>query len=318
MKRAAGELGKDKDHLVEHGGMIPGTSEPAFTLSLRADCPIPVIIAAPHAGRAYPGALLGAMRDPEYSAIRLEDRHVDRIALEIARQTGAGLLVAHAPRAMLDLNRNSDDVDWEMIRGGRPSDVRRNLTNRRSRTGLGLIPRRLARHGEIWKAQISHDQLTARIDGIHRPYHQALAKALEAVRDRWGAALLIDLHSMPPLKPRHEGDRPAEIVIGDRFGASSDGLLVAAALAYLARQEKTVAHNRPYAGGYVLDRHAAPARGIHALQLELCRSTYLDRRLEEPSARMAGMVRLVCGLVRELGGTAAALGRSGNFSIAAE
>lgn len=302
----------------QRGGIIPGTVLPAFSLRIHADCPIPVVISAPHGGRAYPEAFLQTMRDPAYSAIRLEDRYVDQIATEIARQTGAGLLIAHAPRAMIDLNRASDDVDWEMIRGGRPAEERRTLTNRRSRTGLGLVPRRLPRLGEIWKEQISREQLAARIGGIHRPYHQALALALETVRDRWGAALLIDLHSMPPLKAKHEGDRPAEIVIGDRFGASSDGLLIASAFAYLARQKRPTAHNRPYAGGYVLDRHAAPARGIHAIQVELCRTTYLDRRMEEPSARIAAMVRLIAGLVRELGGATAGLGRAGAMPIAAE
>jgi N-formylglutamate amidohydrolase len=303
---------------VERGGIIPGTIKPAFSLEMPADCPIPVLIAAPHAGRCYSAALLNSMRNSDYATIRLEDRHVDQIAIEVARQTGAGLLVAHAPRAMIDLNRASDDVDWEMIRGGSPVDERRGLTNRRSRSGLGLIPRRLPRLGEIWKGQISQEQLTARIDGVHRPYHQALAKALESLRDRWGAALLIDLHSMPPLKPKHDGDKPAEIVIGDRFGASCDGLLVAGAFAHLARHERGVAHNRPYAGGYVLDRHAAPARGIHAIQLELCRSTYLDRRMSEPTARISAMARLVAGLVRELGESTAALGQAGSLPIAAE
>ena len=32
------------------------------------------------------------------------------------------------------------------------------------------------------------------------------------------------------------------------------------------------AQNRPYSGGYVLDRHGAPERGIHALQVEVCRA----------------------------------------------
>lgn len=318
MTRPPPETIIDHEFEVQRGGVVPGTIEPAFSLHQPAECSIPVMIAAPHAGREYSDVLLGAMRDPEYSAIRLEDRHVDQVALEIARQTGAGLLVAHAPRAMIDLNRASDDVDWGMIRGGRPADEKRTLANRRSRTGLGLVPRRLARHGEIWKEPISREQLAGRIEGIHRPYHQALAKALENVRDRWGAVLLVDLHSMPPLKPRHESDRAPEIVIGDRFGASSDGVLVAGAFAYLARHRKTVAHNRPYAGGYVLDRHAAPARGIHAIQVELCRSTYLDQRLEEPSARMAGVVRLMAGMVRELGDATSALARAGSYSIAAE
>lgn len=312
------DLGNMEGLAVQRGGIIPGTIKPAFSLKMPLDCPIPVLIAAPHAGRSYPEGLLSSMRDADYSVIRLEDRYVDQIAIKVARQTGAGLLVAHAPRAMIDLNRAGDDVDWEMIRGGRPTEQRRSRTNKRSRSGLGLVPRRLPRLGEIWKEQISREQLDARIDGIHRPYHQALAKALEAIRDRWGAALLIDLHSMPPLKPKHDGDRPAEIVIGDRFGASSDGLLVASAFAYLARHDRRAAHNRPYAGGYVLDRHAAPGRGIHAIQLELCRSTYLDRRMVEPSARMAAVVRLVAGLVRELGEGTAGLGRAGLMSIAAE
>ena len=77
------------------------------------------------------------------------------------------------------------------------------------------------------------------------------------------------------------------------------------------------AHNRPYAGGYVLERHSAPARGIHAMQVEVCRSAYLDSRLDAPSVRMAGMARLIAGLVRELGAETATLARNG-FSQAAE
>lgn len=306
------------DSLTMRGGMIPGTAAAAFSLQTPHDSPIPVLIAAPHGGREYPDAVLHLMRDAPYSTLRLEDRYVDRIAEGVAHLTGAGLLVAHAPRAMIDLNRASDDVDWEMIREGRPDDKPRTASNRRSRSGLGLVPRRLPRLGEIWKGQIGRAELEARIENIHRPYHRALAQALESLRDKWGAALLVDLHSMPPLRPRHEGDRPAEFVLGDRFGASSDGILVANAFAYLARQERPCAHNRPYAGGYVLDRHASPARGIHAIQLELCRSTYLDSRMEEPSARITAIVRLIAGLVRELGECTASLGRDGNMQMAAE
>lgn len=318
MKETQRNTGDCSGPSTQFGGLIPGTGQPAYSLRMPEGCPIPILIAAPHAGRSYNKGLLGWMRDHKYATLRLEDRHVDKIALEVAERTGAALLVAHAPRAMIDLNRASDDIDWEMIRGPRPEGNARMMSNRRSRSGLGLVPRRLPQLGEIWKGQISHAQLTARIDGVHRPYHQALARGLEKIRDRWGAALLIDLHSMPPLKPRHEGDQPPEIVLGDRFGASSNGLLVASAFAYLARHERSAAHNRPYAGGYVLERHAAPARGIHAIQLELCRSTYLDQRMEEPTARMATMVRLVAGLVRELAEHTANLGQSGALPMAAE
>lgn len=300
------------------GGSIPGLDRPAYSLEVPADTPIPVLIAVPHAGRDYPPELLGAMRDPRYSALRLEDRHVDLLARELATATGAALLVALAPRAMLDLNRASDDMDWSMVSGEAPRKIRNSLLNRRSRSGLGLVPRRLGGLGEIWKGPLDREELDARIDAIHRPYHAALGGALERLRDRWGAALLIDLHSMPPLKPKFPGDRPAEFVVGDRFGASCSPSLAAQGLAYFARYERRAAHNRPYAGGFILDRHGVPARGIHAIQLEICRATYLDAQLSEPSARLPAMGRLLAGFVRTLGDTVAAIGRGDGVALAAE
>lgn len=308
----------DKPARDESGGAIPGADAPAFTLALPATSPIPMLIAAPHGGRTYPEAVRARMRDLRYSSLRLEDRHVDTLAADIARQTGAALLLAHAPRAMLDLNRATDDMDWSMVAEGAPAGTRNSLSNRRSRSGLGLVPRRLPGLGEIWTGRMTRTELAARIAGIHRPYHAALATALETLRDRWGAVLLIDLHSMPPLKPRHPGDRPAEFVIGDRFGASCDGRLVAHAFRWFAAHDRAVAHNRPYAGGYVLERHAAPARSIHAIQLEVCRSAYLDSRMEEPSVRLAGVAKAIASLVRELGAETAALARDAGLSQAAE
>ena len=76
------------------GGDIPGLAIPAFTLRRPAGAPIPVVIAAPHGGRAYPEALTDRMRDPAFASLRLEDRHVDRMADAVAAATGAALLVA--------------------------------------------------------------------------------------------------------------------------------------------------------------------------------------------------------------------------------
>lgn len=290
------------------GGSIPGVArQPAFTLSALEPSPIPVLIAVPHAGRSYPPALLSRMRDPRQAALKLEDRYADRLGADVAAATGAAFLVAHAPRAMIDLNRSAEDVDWEMFGQGAPPDAPGGAVGKRARSGLGLIPRRLPGVGEIWKRPHDQDELGERIVCIYQPYHAALAEVLEGLRDRWGAALLIDLHSMPPLPPR-SGHRPARIVIGDRFGASCDGRVTAAAFTFLAEAGAEAAHNRPYSGGYVIERHAAMRRGVHALQVEIDRSSYLDSRLAEPGAGFEPMVRLLSGLVRRLAAEAATLG----------
>ena len=290
------------------GGTIPGApGQPAFHLALeRERPPVPVLIAVPHAGRTYPASLQKRMRQPAAASLRLEDRFIDLVAEAVARETGAGLLVALAPRAMIDLNRAPDDVDWDMVAEGAPQPSARLAAGRRARSGLGLVPRRLAGLGELWRSRLSRAELDARIDGVHRPYHAALADSLEVLRDRWGGALLVDLHSMPPLGPKTGPGAAVDFVIGDRFGGSSGSHLSALAVGHLEQAGRRVAHNRPYAGGYVLDRHGAPARGVHALQVEVCRAAYLERSLREPGRGIDGVVELLAGLVRraaaEIGG----------------
>ena len=290
--------------LPRTGGSIPGSEDkPAFTLRRRRPLPMPVLLAVPHAGRGYTDDLLGRLRQPDEASLRLEDRHVDLVGEAVARETGAALLVAHAPRAMIDLNRSPSDVDWDMIAGGTVSAVRSRLSaGRRARSGLGLVPRRLPGLGELWNRRLSHAELEERIAQVHRPYHAAIADTLEGMRDRWGAALLIDLHSMPPLGPKAGPGRAVDYVVGDRFGGSCGSALVTTALDHFDRGGLHAAHNRPYAGGYVLDRHGSPARGVHAMQLEICRATYLDRAMREPGRGLADVVATVASLVRRLAG----------------
>jgi len=302
---------------------VPGLEgAPAFTLSRPQRLRLPVLIAVPHAGRTYPDAVTARMRDPRLAQLRLEDRHADRLGVSVARETGAALLVAHAPRALLDLNRAEDDVDWDMVEGGRPDGVavpdQGQRGNARARSGLGLVPRRLPGSGEIWKGRLAAAELAARLDGIHRTYHATLAAELARIRDEWGAVLLIDLHSMPPLRAAEGEPRAPVLVLGDRFGGACHGGLMHRALAHLEQRGVPAAQNRPYSGGYVLDRHGAPREAVHAMQIEVCRATYLDRHLADPGPGLPGVAAMLGALVRELGAETAMLGGQGDMRQAAE
>lgn len=309
--------------IATSGGIVPGLeAAPAFTLTTPPRLRLPVLVAVPHAGRAYPPAVTARLRDATLAQLRLEDRHADRLGVAIARETGAALLVAHAPRALLDLNRAEDDIDWDMIEGGRPGDVPPaafgHRSNARARSGLGLVPRRLPGTGEIWRGRLDPGELEARIAGIHRAYHDALGRELARIRAEWGAALLVDLHSMPPLRPAEGEVRAPVVVLGDRFGASCHNALVGRALAHLEASGVPASQNRPYSGGYVLDRHGAPQDGVHAVQIEVCRATYLDRHLAEPGAGLPAIAAMLAGLVRELGAETALLGGGEGLRQAAE
>jgi len=316
-------LGPKPTRASVSGGRVAGLAEaPAFTLTRPPRLRLPVVVAVPHAGRSYPDSVVARMRDAKLAQLRLEDRHADRLGVAVARETGAALLVAHAPRALLDLNRAEDDVDWDMVEGGRPEAVPSSEpaqhSNARARSGLGLVPRRLPGSGEIWRGRLAPEELAARIEGIHRAYHAALSNELARIRDEWGAVLLIDLHSMPPLRAA-DGEASAPVlVLGDRFGASCHNGLMGRALGHLDRRGVLAAQNRPYSGGYVLDRHGAPQAGVHAMQVEVCRATYLDRNLAEPGPGLPAVAAMLAAMVRELGAETALLGGQDSQRQAAE
>lgn len=290
----------------------------AFRLEGAGAAEVPVLIAVPHGGRAYPDDLRAAMRDPDYTMKRIEDRHIDAIGARVAGQTGAALLIADAPRAMIDLNRAESDIDGGMIEGPKPAPVPARHHGHRAHSGLGLVPRRLQGLGEIWRKPLTAQEIVRRIETVHRPYHAALSQALLAIRERWGAALLLDLHSMPPLRSSGAW-AAARFVIGDRFGASCDASIPAAAFAHFAREATQVAHNRPYAGGYVLERHGDPARGFHAIQLEVDRSLYLDAALDHLVENCDPLVDRLSELVRALSTAVAELASAnGHWRDAAE
>ena len=284
---------------VQERPLLPDDVSP-FTATSAYQAHIPIVIAAPHGGRAYTSDLLARMRSPDESTLRLEDRLIDLIARDVAVSTGAALLVANAPRALIDLNRSPDDVDWSMIKARGASARPSRGCNQRARSGLGLIPRRLSQVGEIWREPLTARDLARRIDLVHKPYHAQLAAMLDEIRDRWGTALLVDLHSMPPLAQRKGEGLCAEFVLGDRYGTSCDPRLSSAVTQHCSSLGRSILRNRPYAGGYILERHGARHRGIHALQLEVCRSIYLDGAMRETSPRAAKVTKNIAAIVTTL------------------
>ena len=279
----------------------PAASQGPFD-RLGPDLPAnPLVISIPHAGRDYPPALLAMSLLPEPVLAALEDRLVDRLAAN-APALGATLFVARRARAWIDLNRDERELDAAMIVP--PPRADRLIASAKVRGGLGLIPRRVGGSGEILRRRLREGEVAARIATDHRPWHAAIAAALVAAHARFGVALLLDLHSMPPIAPAESGD-PPRIVIGDRHGRSCGWRFVERLRETLAAHGVPVSRNAPYAGGHALDRHGKPGSGIHAVQVEIDRSLYLASDLRTPGAGMAettGLVtRLASALLDELG-----------------
>ena len=104
------------------------------------------------------------------------------------------------------------------------------------------------------------------------------------------------------------------IVFGDARGKTADPWLSAEAMSACKHAGFDAALNDPFAGGHVIERHARPARGVHALQLEIDRRLYLDQRLAKPGSGFDRTAVFIETLATELGQTL--LGRQ--YATAAE
>lgn len=264
-------------------------SPPPFQRHGPAEPLSPVVLSVPHAGRDYPPALHAALRVPVAALRGLEDRHAD--ALAVGARQDETLFVATRARAWIDLNRSERERDPRLDdgapRGGAPLSAK-------LRSGLGLVPRRLSGTGDLWMRRLGADEVALRIAEDHRPYHAAVGAALAAARRRFGVAVLIDVHSMPPLGT--PGSAP-QIVIGDRFGRSAASRFAARVESVVAAHGIAMANNAPYAGAHILERHGDPRGGIHALQIEFDRTLYLDLLLDQPGPGLGRTTRLLRAMI---------------------
>lgn len=248
---------------------------PAFNLFMPDIRTTSVIFSSPHSGRQYPWSFVRQTILDERTLRSSEDAFVDTL-FDAAPLHGAPLLTAVAPRAWIDVNRSSDELDPALIEG-----IGKAAHNPRVASGLGVVPRVVANGRSIYRGKLDHSEAMERINDYWHPWHDALTTLMDDSIALFDEAILIDCHSMPHeaiesiSHPR--GSRP-EIVLGDRFGAAAASDVVDRIEAALHAAGLRVARNAPFAGAFVTQNHGRPARSRHVVQVEIDRSLYMNEQ----------------------------------------
>ncbi len=255
----------------------------------------PIVFASPHSGRAYPDAFIATSRLDPLRLRRSEDGFVDDLFAAVP-VLGMPLVAATFPRAYCDANREPWELDPTMFEDELPPWV--NTMSPRVAAGLGTIARLVASGETIYKRRLRFAEAEARVRTCWHPFHTALRAAIEDTRDAFGTCLLVDCHSMPSnaMAPRGATD----IVLGDGHGTTCGPVLVRAAEDLLFEQGFTVRRNDPYAGGYITRNYGRPRERVHGMQIEICRSLYMDEarmeRLDGFDGVRARITAVVAGL----------------------
>lgn len=239
-----------------------------------------VVFALPHSGRDYGVSFLNQSILDQLSIRSSEDAFLDQL-IDGIEKYGAPKIIANAPRAFIDLNRSTDELDPALISG-----IKNNIKNPRISSGLGVIPRVVSHGKEIYRGKLSFEQAQSRIKYYWKPYHTDLSNLLQRSQSVFGQSLLIDIHSMPheAVSTQSSFIKPPEIVVGDRFGMSSDPEFTNLVISILKQHDFRVAKNTPFAGAFITKHHGKVKKRIHALQLEIDRSLYMDEEKISPNS----------------------------------
>lgn len=256
----------------------------------------PLVLASPHSGRGYPRNFLDAARLDAIALRRSEDCFVDELFAG-ATAAGAPLLAATFARAYCDPNREPWELDPAMFADALPDWV--NTTSARVGAGLGTLARVVASGEAIYRRKLSFEEAEYRVHAYWEPYHAALQTLLGATQERFGVCLLIDCHSMPAQSCSNSRGNP-DFVLGDAHGTACSPRIIRAAEALLTGMGFTVRRNDPYAGGYVTRHYGRPRENVHALQIEVARSLYMDEGRLQRAAGFAALQRALAAFTSGL------------------
>jgi N-formylglutamate amidohydrolase len=276
----------------------PDELDPPFEVLEPQDWRGPALFNSPHSGSTYPREFLGLSRLDIGTLRRSEDSFVDELMAGVVGH-GYPLMRAHFPRCYVDVNREPYELDPRMFEGRLPSFA--NTRSMRVAGGLGTVARVVGDAQEIYDRRIPIDQAIARIEALYKPYHRALRKLFTKLHRDFGAAMLIDCHSMPSTAG-HKDERPRpEFVLGDRYGTSCVGIVAETVEQTLRGMGYTVSRNKPYAGGFITEHYGNPAAGLHAIQLEINRGLYMDERRYQRTPGFDRLAQDLVTLARRLG-----------------
>lgn len=221
---------------------------------------LPLLVSMPHVGTNIPESLHDSYQP---RALQTEDTdwHLQRL-YDFVGALGASRLVPSVSRYVIDLNRPPDDTPMY------PGASNTELCPTRFFTGEPLY-----REGCVPDAAEQEHRRA-----LHwQPYHDALATELSRLKAVHGFALLWDAHSIRSEIPWLFEGRLPDLSLGTADGKSASGPIAHAVMQACGAQSRySAVLNGRFKGGYITRHYGDPGQHVHAIQLEMCQSTYMQ------------------------------------------
>ena len=263
----------NSDHKVEHIEIVRGDS--------------PLVLGLPHTGTYVPPDILSRLND-RGKRLADTDWHVHQLYEGLVDNVTSVRALFH--RYVIDANR---DPSGESLYPGQ------NTT--------GLCPAIDFDDNKIYEEgqEPSASEIERRRLAYHQPYHTALTEELARVKSRHGFVILYDCHSIRSHIPHLFDGKLPDLNIGTFKGNSCAQSITDVVVGACANSSYSHVLNGRFQGGWTTRHYGDPDNEIHAIQMELCQSTYMHESepwtfLEDRAAALRSVLRPILKSLRDL------------------
>jgi N-formylglutamate deformylase len=217
----------------------------------------PLVLSMPHPGTSLP-AEVAAQLHARGAQVEDTDWHMRQL-YGFAERFQPTIVEAQLSRFVIDLNR--DPAGVSLYPGQATTE---------------LVPTTTFDGATIWNTEPDEAEIARRREAYFQPYHDALAAEIAHARAQHGFCLLWDCHSIKSVIPRLFPGTLPTLNLGTNSGASAAPAVEAAATAAMAGSAFTQVVNGRFKGGWITRHYGRPATQVHALQMEIALSAYLE------------------------------------------
>ncbi len=246
----------------------------------------PIILAQPHGGTYVPTELLARFNHRGKERVDT-DWHITKLYAALPGEFT--VVQSHIHRYVIDANRDPGDIS--LYPG-------QNTTSLCPLSDFDGNP--IYRQGE----QPTADEIEYRRSMYHAPYHEALSQQIDRLKQKYKTIVVYDCHSIRSTIPfLFEGTLP-DFNIGTHDGHScSQEIQDSVERKCTDAKGYTFIINGRFKGGWTTRHYGQPEQGIHAMQMELAQSTYMQEKSPwDYDERKAKKLRKhLAEILRELG-----------------
>ena len=238
---------------------------------------IPFVLSVPHCGVEFPAEI----KEHYDSALIQQPDDTDWYVQDLyhfSTELGITIIYAKYSRWVIDLNRDPDSKP--LYNDGRIITA--------------LTPFTDFFGNEIYKKaeyKPNEEEVNRRLKLYYWPYYQKIEKIIADLNKDFKEVLFWDAHSIRSYVPTIRKERFPDMILGNNDLKTARKELIATALETLSQSNYQVNHNTPFKGGHLTRYFGKPQENVHALQLEMVKSLYMEANELDYSTAKANLVQ---------------------------